>query len=250
MNDTVLYDAYKKKKGLLTNSEIKNIRKKYEMNQKEFALVLGVGEVTVNRFENGAIQTEATDAIMRLSENPDNMYNLLLKNKMNIAKSSFEKYMNKIKELKSLQEHKLAKLDFDSLKKLSFETASSNDVANMLIKKYNSAYEKLGKEFKLDINCEYITHLKLQKLLYYVQGLCLSIFGKPAFTSKIYAFKYGPIVDEVYDKYKTSGKSSISTPRRVQELSEGLNEVIDIVLESYGKLDAYSLINFSHEEDP
>ena len=41
-NDANLYDIYKKQKGLLTISEIKSIRKKYEINQKEYALAIGV----------------------------------------------------------------------------------------------------------------------------------------------------------------------------------------------------------------
>ena len=66
-NDKQLYDIYKKQNNLLTNSEIKKIRQKYGLTQKEYALVIGVGEVTVHRFENGAIQTEAIDSIMELS---------------------------------------------------------------------------------------------------------------------------------------------------------------------------------------
>ena len=57
-NDARLYDIYKKQMNLLTSEEIKNIRKKYDMNQKEFALSIGVGEITIHRFENGSIQTE------------------------------------------------------------------------------------------------------------------------------------------------------------------------------------------------
>ena len=85
-NDIRLYDLYKKQMNLLTSLEIKNIRKKYNMTQKEFALAIGVGEIAIHRFENGSIQTESVDSIIRLSENPDIMANLLLKNKNNFVK--------------------------------------------------------------------------------------------------------------------------------------------------------------------
>lgn len=68
-NDKKLFDEYKKIKGLLTSKEIKNIRKKYDLNQKEFAKILGLGEVSINRFENGSIQTEFIDSIIRLAAN-------------------------------------------------------------------------------------------------------------------------------------------------------------------------------------
>ena len=74
-NDLRLYDVYKKQVNLLTSVEIKSIRKKYEMNQKEFALAIGLGEITIHRFENGSIQTESVDSVIRLSEDPDIMYN-------------------------------------------------------------------------------------------------------------------------------------------------------------------------------
>lgn len=68
-NDKNLFDEYKKIKGLLTSNEIKNIRRKYNLNQKEFAKILGLDEVSINRFENGSIQTEFIDSIIRLAAN-------------------------------------------------------------------------------------------------------------------------------------------------------------------------------------
>ena len=88
-NDKQLYDIYKKQNNLLTNSEIKKIRQKYGLTQKEYALVIGVGEVTVHRFENGAIQTEAIDSIMKLSNDPDNMAFLLFQNRNNKDESLY-----------------------------------------------------------------------------------------------------------------------------------------------------------------
>lgn len=67
-NDIRLYDIYKKQMNLLTSLEIKNIRKKYGMNQKEFALSIGINEFDIYRFENGSIQTKTVDLIIRMSE--------------------------------------------------------------------------------------------------------------------------------------------------------------------------------------
>lgn len=101
-NDIRLYDSYKRKNKLLTSDQIATLRKKYKMNQKVFALSLGLGEVTIHRFENGSIQSEAIDSIIRLSENPDNMYSLILKNKYNLLEDIFNENINVVNELINL----------------------------------------------------------------------------------------------------------------------------------------------------
>ncbi len=96
-NDIRLYDIYKKEMNLLTSDEIKNIRKKYDMNQKEFALSIGVEETEVHRFENGSIQTESVDLVIKLSENPNIMYDLLIKNKSNLSENAYKRILRKVK---------------------------------------------------------------------------------------------------------------------------------------------------------
>lgn len=248
INDSNLYDLYKKKVGLLTISEIKRIRKKYNMNQKEYAMALGVGEVTINRFENGAIQTEATDAIMRLSENPNNMYALINNNKKNIPDELYNIFIKRVSELMYYETHKIANIDDKIFYNMDFKTEDVNDVSNILIKKYNKQYELINKKYNIETDDEFITPLKLQKLLYYIQGLSLHIYGKPAFENKIIAWNYGPVVEEVYKKY--NGKNPIVTPKQTKKISKGLECIIDIVINDYGKYSANSLINLTHDETP
>lgn len=248
INDSNLYDLYKKKVGLLTISEIKRIRKKYNMNQKEYAMALGVGEVTINRFENGAIQTEATDAIMRLSENPNNMYALINNNKKNIPDELYDIFIKRVSELMYYETHKIANIDDKIFYNMDFKTEDVNDVSNILIKKYNKQYELINEKYNIETDDEFITPLKLQMLLYYIQGLSLHIYGKPAFENKIIAWNYGPVVEEVYKKY--NGKNSIVTPKQTKKISKGIECIIDIVINDYGKYSANSLINLTHDETP
>lgn len=49
------------------------------------------------------------------------------------------------------------------------------------------------------------THLKLQKLLYYMQGFCLAKTGSPLFMENIEAWKLGPVVREVWYECKDFG---------------------------------------------
>ena len=46
-----------------------------------------------------------------------------------------------------------------------------------------------------------ISNLKLQKILYYVQGYVLKETNHPAFNAEIYNWQYGPVVEEVYFEY-------------------------------------------------
>lgn len=249
-NDINLYDIYKEKSGLLTSIEIKKIRNKYNLNQKDYALAIGVGEVTINRIENGSIQTEATDAIIRLSKNPNNMKELLIRNKENITQKSYDIAINSIYELLNLNLHKIANFDKEKLLKLNFNSENINDITNNLIKKYNEKNENTNKEYNIDLNPGKITQLKLQKLLYYIQGLALHIYNKPAFNEKIFAWSYGPVVSEVYHEYKVNGRDEITTPKKINLINEGMNAIIDLVIQDYGKYEAEVLVDLTHKETP
>lgn len=247
-NDQRLYDIYKKQNNLLTNFEIKKIRQKYGLTQKEYALVIGVGEVTVHRFEKGAIQTEAVDSIMKLSNDPDNMSFLLLQNRKNIGESLYNMLLERIKELQILKRHALIDINKFDLDVLDFEEESAIDVAKNIINVYNARVDELVRDY--DIVPEYITNLKLQKLLYFVQALCLMIFDKKAFSEKILAWSYGPVVNEVYQKYKQNHANGITSEGSVKDISSGLYKIIDEVVTCYGSIEANKLIDFTHEEEP
>lgn len=75
-NDMVIYDAYKEKVGLLTSKQIKNIRNKYNVSQKEFGRILGLGAKTIARLENGGVQSKSVDNLIKLSADDCNYYKL------------------------------------------------------------------------------------------------------------------------------------------------------------------------------
>jgi len=75
-NDLIIYDAYKEKVGLLTSKQIKNIRLKYNLTQKKFGEILGLGEKTITRLENGDVQSKAIDNLIKLCSEYSNFYKL------------------------------------------------------------------------------------------------------------------------------------------------------------------------------
>ena len=44
---------------------------------------------------------------------------------------------------------------------------------------------------------ELFSNMKLQKLLYYVQGFHIAVFNRPLFNEDIEAWMYGPVVPEI-----------------------------------------------------
>ena len=65
------YDEYRRMENLLLPAEIQAIRKKYNLSQSSFAKLLGFGEKTITRYENGAIQDVCHDNLIRLMDSLD-----------------------------------------------------------------------------------------------------------------------------------------------------------------------------------
>ena len=81
-----------------------------------------------------------------------------------------------------------------------------------------------------------LTNLKLQKLLYYIQAWFLvKNQGQPLFKENIEAWQYGPVVREIYDKYKCFGRNPINDEALTNELTVGdvITNHIDNVLNEY-----------------
>ncbi len=97
-----------------------------------------------------------------------------------------------------------------------------------------------------------ISNMKLQKLVYYAQGLYLALHGRPLFNHEIEAWTHGPVVPDLYHLYKEHGSDRIPCPEDIDfsiydnDTKEFLNEVYDI----FGQYSAWKLRNMTHEEPP
>lgn len=99
---------------------------------------------------------------------------------------------------------------------------------------------------------EIISNLKLQKLLYYMQGFFIAVFDEKLFENEIEAWQYGPVVREMYEHFKTFGSGAIMLQGEVEiaNLSEEENQLFYNVMEEYGQFSAIKLMNMTHEELP
>ena len=105
-----------------------------------------------------------------------------------------------------------------------------------------------------DINGgEYLTQLKVQKLLYFAQGINLVLYDKPLFEDKIYHEKYGPVVRSIINTLKPYGNKSIETLGMKDKLSK-LNEEKDalnslkLAYDNFGIYSASKLVELTHQD--
>ena len=129
------------------------------------------------------------------------------------------------------------------------EQVSALDIANLITSR---------------ISC---THLKLQKLIYFFYSEYIKKHKNPPFAEKFYAWDYGPVIPEVYDKYKIYGRSNIgegvedNTKMIIKEEPFKLSvysrfkktlmygrflDSLDITLEKFGDLSANDLVDITH----
>jgi len=99
---------------------------------------------------------------------------------------------------------------------------------------------------------DYLTPLRLQKLLYYVQGWSLAIRERPMFSERIEAWANGPVVRDVYREFSAFARRSI-VPEDVEtesgpDLTDEEKEFIHSVWEALKGHSASSLWKMTHEE--
>ncbi|PKB71922.1 MAG: hypothetical protein BZY87_02840 [SAR202 cluster bacterium Io17-Chloro-G6] len=99
---------------------------------------------------------------------------------------------------------------------------------------------------------EPISHLKIQKLCYYAQGISLAILERPLFFEDIEHWTHGPVVPTLYRKYRSFGADPITRPENLNLTiySRETIDLLDKVYQLYGQDSAWELRNKTHEESP
>lgn len=115
---------------------------------------------------------------------------------------------------------------------------TANQIASYIIRKCL----KLEKE---------INNLQLQKLLYYTQAAFLIKINRPAFNDDIVAWKYGPVVEKVYQEYKCDSNRAIYDFILYKEsIADKDKALIDEVILAKVDYSAFELVKQTQEELP
>ena len=99
---------------------------------------------------------------------------------------------------------------------------------------------------------EFLSHMRLQKLLYYVQGWSLGVRGRPMFDSPIEAWRHGPVVRDVFPHFADYGDNPVPFSRASTgaALSRADRDFIASIWESYKGDSAAALRRRTHAEPP
>lgn len=101
----------------------------------------------------------------------------------------------------------------------------------------------------LDHNIQ-ITNLKLQKLLYFVQGEYSKLKSTRLIADDFYAWQLGPVVPSVYTEYSIFSSFTLPAQKQNVRFSNEETCVIDAILQKYAYDTTWNLVELSHQQDP
>jgi len=240
----IAYRSYREKSRLLQPEEIRAFRTNLGLTQKEFSEILGIGIATLNRYENGALQSEAHDNIIRLYMDPDILIKILK------AKPHLLSQQRKERMWSLLQADK----------------EESKDYMNEFIKKFKnhppdvSNGNKFFDFYKFTQVCKYfcfkneIYKTKLLKLIFYADFKHYKDFNTSITGSQYAHLAFGPVPDQ-YDTLLVAVSSWLKEVEKKEQVSgDYVGEVFttqsqpDMTAFTKSELDTlnYISVNLSH----
>lgn len=110
----------------------------------------------------------------------------------------------------------------------------------------------------LDIRAETgkpLTIMQLIKLAYIADGWSLALLGKPLASENPEAWRYGPVFRSIYNAFSGIGDRPLTARAYVRGTEIPITEefgpqeeaILRMVVDSYGKLSAFTLSNLTHQ---
>lgn len=258
-NDVRLKNAYRKSEGLLTSSNISDIRAKYGISQSDLCILLGWGGKTITRYESHQVQDKAHDTILKkIDHDPEWFISLLSDARGNLSAESYQKYLNTATAL--YEENQ------DSYLRKAIEASYARFQGNQLFHgNTNLSLDKVVDVIRYFAASPIITSLykvKLMKLMWYADALSYKLRGF-AITGLVYQalpmgavpVGHNSIIDlkdvpcEEVDMGETNAyhfvlKDVVSFPA----LTDDDRNILDIVIEKLGKMSKNEIVGFMHKE--
>lgn len=212
-----LYEVYRNENNIVSLSIIKSIPEKYNIGKRPLSNLLGWGELTFSRYCDGDMPTKQySDVLQKIYDNPAYFLEVLNENKDRISNIAYHK------------------------SKAATEALLISD-----------SKIELAADYLIDL-CQDITHLALQKALYYVQGFYFAFYGSYIFAEECEAWRYGPVYRTVYDKYKNYRFDIIENELKAHDeaLSFAEKEILESVAKFFCCYSGTTLRDFTHSEAP
>lgn len=180
------YSQYREKHNLLSPDEVRIIREKYGLSQRALSRLLGWGEITIHRYENGAIQDNVHDSLLRLIEDPQNIQRFLKTNRNKLPAYTVARLEKRIASF--LQEDK------EQAFQVSFERLVSHQHIDLTsgFKEYD--LEKLKNMILYLVKrLDGVLKVKLNKLLWYCDFLHFKETSVSITGTQYIRLPYGPV---------------------------------------------------------
>ena len=217
-------EQYRAAEGLVRTDDIEKLMKIYKIGKAPLSLALGFGEVTIHRYLEGQVPSrEYSDVLKAALASPAYMKQRLTENRERLTEAAYKK----------------AVAAADSMENLF-------SVSEKMLRVIAYVFEKL----------EEVTPLMLQKLLYFIQGIYLALYGRPVFPEDCRAWIHGPVYPEVYDLFRDFKYNPIDDARfallhgTAEALSDDEKRVTDLVLDTFGMYGGKVLEKITHNEEP
>lgn len=258
-NDTFQKEAFRNEKGLLTVDDIKKIRSKYDISQKDLCILLGWGEKTVTRYESHQIQDRAHDSILKkLDRDPEWFLCLLRDSQMRFPIETYKKYYDRCLSLYETSQDMYLRKAIEAQYALYKNNESYNGKSELSL-------DKVVDVIRYFSNSSDVTNLykvKLMKLMWYADFLAYKLLGH-AITGLVYkALPMGavPVAHDsiidlkgvVYDEIEIGEGTAYRFTAQEDKIYFNLDleekNILDRVIEKLGKMTKDEIVSFMHNE--
>ena len=255
-----IYNKYREIKNIITPSEIKNLRNKYDISQRELTAILDFGKMTINRYEDGSLPSKSQSDYLRLISNDEKEF-------FNKAKEAFIAHRISQKTFSKIENIINEQYDYDNNYELKLYIKSELKTSPNIF----NGFKVLDLE-KLQNLISYIaskTKLYLTSLNKYLWFIDMISYNKRAvsITGLTYVHEqYGPVIinrkyeeiSKLDEKYKREDKEnndgsiqSVITSNENYDLSSFTKEeikIIDYVINMLSNKTVKEISNLSHKE--
>ena len=258
-NDMALKDSYRRIQGLLTSEEIRTIRKKYDISQIDFCVLLGWGGKTIARYEGHQVQDKAHDTILRkIANDPEWFLELLVERKSNLPEETYRRYYKTAASFyENSQDRYLRKaieakyIKYENNKKFRGNTLLSLDKTVDVIRYFAACQEVTGLyKVKLMKLMWYADSLSYKKRGHSITGLvyqALPMGAVPVAHDSIIHLKGVPCeeieIGEGYGYFFNLSGKAVYPSLQKEDIT-----ILNTVVKRLGKMTKSEIINYMHKE--
>lgn len=233
----MFFDAYREKHHLVSVTEIIAIRKKIGLTQRDFSRLLGLGEISISRYELGSLPSQSISTLILSSRNIDSL------------KDVFEKNKNMMSEIGADKVEKYLAKHSDQILtgNISFNSTKLHELTYLLtIEAFNHQ--------------ETMYPTKMNKLLFYSDFMFFKLFNRSITGTTYLKLPYGPVPQFFDYHYEMNDLILMESdedrrwmrPKSNEYILSKLNDqekrVALSVYSFFSKHSAKNIVDYSHQE--